>query len=487
LEHLIEFNSYLWSFLTYFLLGTGLFFTIRTKFIQLRKFPQMFKVMFGPNSGVDGSISSFQAYCTSLAGRVGTGNLAGVAIAITVGGPGAVFWMWIVSLVGMVTACVESSLAQLYKEREDLTTFRGGPAFYMERALGSRSLGILFSISLLFCYGFAFNAVQSDSMANAMDHVFSIDKSWVGVATVVMTVFVIFGGIHRIARFAEMLVPFMAISYLLIAFTVIALNISELPHIFMIVIKDAFGLQEAAGGILGLAIKRAIVKGTERGLFSNEAGMGSAPNAAATADVKHPVEQGFVQMLGVFTDTIVICSATAFIVLVSGKYTGWEADGISLTQSSLTSIVGEWGGIFIAITLLFFAFTSITANYYYGENSIEFILPEADCPKRKRLRLIVTNIYRIMVLGMVYWGAVSSGASWEISNTAMGFMTIINLVAILLLTKPALILIKDYEKQLDNSTDGEQPVFDIDILPEKYQKRVSEGTWGKNKGDETDL
>ena len=341
-------NNILWgSVLIYLLLGTGIYFTLRTRFIQLRHFSHMFSVLKNSNKSDSAGISSFQALCTTLAARVGTGNLTGVAIALTAGGPGAIFWMWVVAFIGMATSFVESSLAQLYKTKDDNGNYRGGPAYYMEKGLGMRWMGVLFSIFLIIAFGLVFNAVQANSIAQASAVAFHLQPLHVGIGLVLLSGVVIFGGIRSIAKVAELVVPLMAGAYLLLALWVIGHNIEHMPAILTLIFKSAFGLQEAAAGAVGYGISQAMTQGVQRGLFSNEAGMGSAPNAAASASPypPHPASQGYVQMLGVFIDTIVICSATAAIILSSGilDQTTDSISGIDLTQRALSTAVGSWG------------------------------------------------------------------------------------------------------------------------------------------------
>lgn len=343
-------NDLLWgSILVYLLVGVGIYFTVRLGFIQFRHFGHMFSVLKNSRKSDNAGISSFQALCTSLAARVGTGNMAGVAVALTAGGPGAIFWMWLIAMLGMATSFAESTLAQLYKTKDDDGNYRGGPAYYMEKGLGMRWMGVLFSIFLIIAFGLVFNAVQANSIANAMQNAFGWENAYVGVVIVVLSGVIIFGGIKRIARTAELIVPVMALAYLALALFVMFSNLEKLPDVLMLIFKSAFGLQEAAAGGLGYAIAQAMINGIKRGLFSNEAGMGSAPNAAASATPypPHPASQGYVQMLGVFMDTIVICSATVAIILMSGEYVPHgEITGIELTQLALSSQVGSWGGIF---------------------------------------------------------------------------------------------------------------------------------------------
>ncbi|WP_192036977.1 sodium:alanine symporter family protein [Halomonas sp. YLGW01] len=456
-------NGLIWgSVLIYLLIGAGLLFTIMTGGVQFRYFGHMFKLLKRSREGGAG-ISSFQALSTSLAARVGTGNLAGVAVAIYFGGPGAVFWMWMTALVGMSTSFVESTLAQAYKVNHGDQTFRGGPAYYIERGLGSRWLATAFSVCLIIAFGLAFNSVQANSIALAMEQAFEIPTWIVGAALVVVVTPIIFGGLKSIARVAELIVPLMAVLYLALALIVVAMNASELPGAIMTILRSAFGLEQAAGGAVGYAVAQAMMQGIKRGLFSNEAGMGSAPNAAATASTSpnHPAAQGFIQMLGVFLDTLVICTATAAIIIISGPMmtSGDAPNGIQLTQMALSSHVGDWGGMFIAVAILLFAFTSVIANYSYGESNIEYLAG----PRRARTAVF---IYRLAVLAMVMIGSVSSlKAIWGFADLSMGMMALINLVAILLLSPLAVALFKDYDRQVRAGVD---PVFD----PRRFPKLV---------------
>lgn len=463
-------NNILWgSVLIYLLIGAGLYFTIRTRFIQLRHFTHMFSVLKNSNKSDSSGISSFQALCTTLAARVGTGNLTGVAIALTAGGPGAIFWMWAVAFIGMATSFIESTLAQLYKTKDDQGNYRGGPAYYMEKGLGMRWMGVLFSLFLILAFGLVFNAVQANSIAQASAAAFNFNPLYVGIGLVLLSGTVIFGGIRSIARVAEWVVPVMAAAYLLLAFWVLAMNIEQLPAILLLIVKSAFGLQEAAAGAVGYGISQAMTQGVQRGLFSNEAGMGSAPNAAASASPypPHPASQGYVQMLGVFVDTLVICSATAAIILASGVMdnpTG-EISGIELTQRALSSAVGSWGSPFVALAIFFFAFTSIIANYAYAENNLIFL--EHNHPAR-------LVIFRCVALGMVMFGALAElPLVWKMADTAMALMAITNLTAILLLSRVAFKLARDYNRQ---RALGKLPTFDASQYPE-LKSQLEPGVW----------
>nr|WP_216606134.1 MULTISPECIES: sodium:alanine symporter family protein [Vibrio] len=466
-------NDLLWgSILVYLLVGVGIYFTVRLGFIQFRHFGHMFSVLRNSRKADSAGISSFQALCTSLAARVGTGNMAGVAVALTAGGPGAIFWMWLIAMLGMATSFAESTLAQLYKTRDNDGNYRGGPAYYMEKGLGMRWMGVLFSIFLIIAFGLVFNAVQANAIASAMNTAFDLERSYVGVGIVIISAFVIFGGIRKIARTAEIIVPIMALAYLAIAMYVMFANIEKVPEVLALIFKSAFGLQEAAAGGLGYAIAQAMINGIKRGLFSNEAGMGSAPNAAASATPypPHPASQGYVQMLGVFMDTIVICSATVAIILMSGEYVPHgEVTGIELTQRALTAQVGEWGGIFVAVAIFFFAFTSIIANYSYAETNLIFL----EHNNKKGLVL-----FRIVVLGMVMFGSLATLPTvWALADVSMGLMAIVNLVAIILLSGIVIKLAKDYNRQLDA---GKVPTFDSNDFPE-LKSQLEDGIWDNNK------
>ncbi|KGY08640.1 sodium:alanine symporter family protein [Vibrio sp. MarTm2] len=468
-------NDLLWgSILVYLLVGVGIYFTVRLGFIQFRHFGHMFSVLKNSRKADKAGISSFQALCTSLAARVGTGNMAGVAVALTAGGPGAIFWMWLIAMLGMATSFAESTLAQLYKTKDDDGNYRGGPAYYMEKGLGMRWMGVLFSVFLIIAFGLVFNAVQANSIANAMHNAFGWEDTYVGIFVVLLSSVVIFGGIKRIARVAELVVPIMALAYLLLALFVMMMNIEKLPDILVLIFKSAFGLQEAAAGGLGYAIAQAMINGIKRGLFSNEAGMGSAPNAAASATPypPHPASQGYVQMLGVFMDTIVICSATVAIILMSGEYVPHgEVTGIELTQTALSSQVGEWGGIFVAVAIFFFAFTSIIANYSYAETNLIFL---------EHNHKAGLGIFRVIVLGMVMFGAVASlPVVWALADVSMGLMAIVNLVAIILLSGIVIKLAKDYNRQLD---EGKVPTFDSNDFPE-LKSQLEDGIWDQSKKD----
>ncbi|HZG59993.1 MAG TPA: alanine/glycine:cation symporter family protein [Anoxybacillus sp.] len=435
-------NNILWQYVIIAaLIFMGVYFTIRTKFVQFRYFGEMFRVITESKGNKKG-VSSLQAFFISTASRVGTGNLAGVALAISLGGPGAVFWMWLIALIGGASSFVESTLAQIYKVR-DKESYRGGPAYYMERGLNKRWMGMLFAILITLCFGLIFNSVQANTITFAFENAFNLDRTIVGVVITVLTAIIIFGGVQRIALASSIIVPLMAGLYLIVAFYVLIVNITELPAMFVLIFKNAFGLEQAVGGGVGAAI----MMGIKRGLFSNEAGMGSAPNAAATAEVSHPAKQGLIQTLGVFTDTLLVCSATAFMILLSGEYTKEGLDGIALTQAALGVHIGDWAKNFVAITVFMFAFSSIIGNYYYGETNIEFM-------KSSKATLLV---YRLGVVAMVMFGSVASiQIVWDLADLFMALMALVNLTAIFLLGKVAFAALKDYTEQRKK---GKNPVF----------------------------
>lgn len=443
------------------LLLVALFFTIRTKGVQFRMVGEMCRLLVssGKRDEADvkgenpkhGSVSSFQAFTLSIAARVGTGNLAGVATAIAVGGPGAIFWMWVIAFLGASSAFIESTLAQLYKVRGE-NSFRGGPAYYIQKGIGQRWWAVTFAILITLTFGFAFNTVQSNTIASAFEQSFAFPKEYMAIILALLTLIIVFGGIRSISRFSEIVVPIMAIAYVILAVVIVCMNLHRVPEIMNIIVSHALGFSQAAGGAIGMGISM----GIKRGLFSNEAGEGSTPNAAATATTSHPVKQGLIQTLGVYTDTLLICSATAFIILSSGLYIEGH-DGIVLTQKAIDSNLGgghNYGSIFVSLAILFFAFTSIIANYYYGETNIRFIKDNK----------VLVGLYRLAVGGIVYLGGVMSlNMVWGFADITMALMTLCNLAAIVVLGKYAIILLKDYCRQ---RKEGKDPVYTSDIIPE---------------------
>lgn len=453
---LTHFNDFLWTYvIVLVLICCAVYFTIRTGFVQFGMIGEMFHVLTHPErKKEDGQkhISSFEAFVVALASRIGTGNLAGVATAIYVGGPGSVFWMWIIALLGSASAFIESTLAQLYKRKAE-DSYIGGPAYYMKYGLGKGWMGVLFAILMMVTFGLAYNSVQSNTICAAWNQAFGINTTVMGIILTALTLIIIFGGIHRIAKFSSAVVPLMAIAYLLLALGIMAVNITSLPHVFAMIFKGAFGWDQAFGGALGVTV----IQGIKRGLFSNEAGEGSAPNAAATATVSHPVKQGLIQALGVFTDTLVVCSCTAFIILVSGVDIT-ASNGIQLTQDALTAEIGALGNPFIAIVIWLFAFSSIIGNYYYGEANVLYIT-------KKKGYLYA---YRIIVSAVVMIGSlITLDLAWCFADLTMACLALCNLIAITMLSKQAVFLLKDYRKQ---RRAGQDPVFSKDKMPEIAEK-----------------
>ncbi|MDI7742552.1 alanine/glycine:cation symporter family protein [Lysinibacillus fusiformis] len=463
-------NTYLYSYVLIILLvGVGLFFSIKTKFIQFRLIPEMFKLLTEKSptdkSGKKKGVSSFQAFTISAASRIGTGNIAGVATAIALGGPGAVFWMWMIALIGGASALIESTLAQVYKVKDSSTgMYRGGPAYYMEKGLNKRWMGVLFAVVITLTYGFVFNSVQANTITLAFEESFGTNRAVVGIIISILTAIIVFGGLKRIVSVTQIIVPVMAIAYIAVALLVVILNITELPNMFALIFKSAFGVEEAFAGMIGAAI----MNGVKRGLFSNEAGIGSAPNAAATAEVSHPVKQGLIQTLGVFIDTILVCTSTAAIVLLSDAYLQSDAASVNLTQISLVSNLGDWAGIFLAIAVFLFAYSTVIGNYYYGETNIGFI-------KESKMGLL---IFRVLAVAFVMFGSVAKvQIVWDLADLFMAIMAVINLLAILMLWKVAKPVIQDYIAQRKQ---GKDPVFykknvpnigDVECWEDEEEKR----------------
>ncbi|WP_445505529.1 alanine/glycine:cation symporter family protein [Niallia sp. 03091] len=443
-----ELNDFLWSkLLIIMLIGTGLYFTVKSRFLQVRMLKEMFFVLKEGKTGSKSGLSPFQAFCISMAARVGTGNITGIAIAIALGGPGAIFWMWVIALIGATSSFVESTLAQIYKVK-DKEGFRGGPAYYMEKGLKKRWMGAVFAVLITLSFGFVFNAVQSNTITVAFENSFGTDRLTLGIIMTVVFAAIIFGGIKRIAKASEYIVIVLAVLYIGIALFITVMNITEVPGVLMLIFKSAFGLEQALGG----SFAAIIMNGIKRGLFSNEAGMGSAPNAAAAAVTSHPVKQGLIQALGVLIDTGIICTSSAFIVLLSPVYKQTELSGIELTQASLATHIGSWAPGFLALMVLLFAFSTLIGNYYYGETNIEFL-------NTNKTALMV---YRIGVLVMVLFGSVAKvQLVWDLADLFMGLMVIVNLIAILFLSKIAFAAMNDYIKQ---KKAGKDPQFYKDSI-----------------------
>ncbi|WP_434654391.1 alanine:cation symporter family protein [Pseudomonas sp. Z1-14] len=435
------------------IVGLGGYFTIRSRFVQFRHFFHMFSVFRDSLKSSTDQLSSFQALMLSLAGRVGAGNIAGVGIAVTLGGPGAVFWMWVTALVGMSSSFFECSLGQLYKRCDSEGQFRGGPSYYIQHGLQKRWLGMIMAFLLLITFGFAFNGLQAHAVTHSLNNAFGLDTTYTGLGLAVLLGLVFIGGIKRIAKVADLLVPVKTLAYIAVTLYVIVLQFEHVPGMLATIVRSAFGLDQAFGGLIGSAI----VMGVKRGVFANEAGLGSAPNVAAVASVEHPVAQGVVQAFSVFLDTFVICTCTALLILLSGFYTpGFEGDGIALTQNSLAAVVGDWGRIFISVALSLFVFTSILYNYYLGENNLRFMLGE----NRKALMA-----YRALVLGLIFWGAIENlGTVFAFADITMTLLAFVNLIALFLLFKVGMRILRDYDDQ--RSAGIKVPVFDSSKFPD---------------------
>ena len=455
----------LWDITILLLLGVGMFFTITTGLVQLRLLPRSIREMWGGRAAEGDSLTPFQAFATGLASRVGVGNIGGVATAIALGGPGAVFWMWVTAFIGMSSAFAESTLAQLYKTRDPNGMFRGGPAYYITRGLKFKPMAIAFAVALIFTFGFAFNAVQSNSIVAATSNAWGWNGEYVGIGLVILTGIIIAGGVKRIGQVSSRIVPMMALFYLIIAVIILGMNMSRVPAMFSLIIDSAFDFSAVAGGMFGSLVSKTMLMGIKRGLFSNEAGMGSAPNSAATSDAKHPVSQGLIQMLGVFVDTMVVCSCTAVIILMSDNYGSATLKGVELTQTALQYHLGDFGLHFLAFILLLFCYTSIIGNYAYAETNIRYI----------RNKAWFVWGFRAVVLFFVYFGAVRDGGIvWAFADTIMASMAVINLIAILILSPLVWRVLKDYLRQAKN---GEEPVFKIEEHEDLIRRGVDPLVW----------
>nr|WP_153656828.1 sodium:alanine symporter family protein [Enterobacter bugandensis] len=452
----------------YLLSGAGIWFTWRSGLIQfryIRKFGRSLKNSVTPQPG---GLTSFQALCTSLAARLGSGNLAGVALAISAGGPGAVFWMWVTALLGMATSFAESSLAQLYKEKDRNGQFRGGPAWYMARGLGMRWMGVLFSLFLLLAYGLIFNTVQSNSVAHALRYTFSCPEWITGIGLALFVLLTISAGLKGVARLMQWLVPIMALLWVAASLVVAALHADQVPGVIATIFKSAFGWREVASGALGYTLSQALMAGFQRGMFSNEAGMGSTPNAAAAASSwpPHPAAQGIVQMIGVFMDTVIICSASAMILLLAGPVAhDSDIDGIQLLQQALVNLTGGWGSGFVSLILMLFAFSSIVVNYLYAENNLIFLKYDS----RPAILLLRLGVVLMVIAGSL----LNMPLVWQLADVIMALMAITNLTAILLLSPVVNLIARDYLRQRKL---GVPPVFDAARYPE-IQSQLAPGTW----------
>lgn len=463
-DYINAINSYIWSpALIYLCLGAGVYFSIRTRFMQVRCIKEMVRLMFTGEKSPSG-ISSFQALSISLSGRVGTGNIAGVATAITFGGPGAIFWMWMVAFLGASTAYVESTLGQIYKEKDNNGQYRGGPAYYIEKAMGQSWYAWIFAIATTIAMGLLLPSIQSNSIAASVENAWSLPREATAAIVVVCLGFIIFGGIKRIAAFAQLVVPFMALSYILVALVVFFINIDLIPAMVALIVKSAFGMESAFGAMLGIAVQW----GVKRGVYSNEAGQGTGPHPAAAAEVSHPAKQGYVQAFSVYIDTLFVCTATAFMLLSTGSYNIIGPDGVAIvsympgveagpayTQAAVETVLPGLGASFVAFALLFFCFTTIIAYYYIAETNIAFI-------NRKVNRPWLSFVLKIGLLASVTYGSINSAAlAWGVGDIGVGIMAWLNIIAILILQKPALACLRDYEAQKKAGLD---PLFDPDAL-----------------------
>ena len=465
-------NNVVWSnWLVYLCLGAGIYFSLRTKFSQIRNLKEMVHLLFAGEKSEEG-ISSFQGFCTALAGRIGTGNIAGVATAIAWGGPGALFWMWAIAFLGAGSAFAESTLGQLYKEKHD-GQYCGGPAYYIEKGFGkkgwAKAYGMLFAIVTVIAIGVLLPGVQSNSIAAAVNNAFGVNVTITGVALVILVGVVIFGGIKRIGSAAEFIVPFMGGAYILMAVIIIIVNIGYLPHVIALIFKSAFGAEATFGGIIGSTI----AWGVKRGVYSNEAGQGTGPQASSAAEVSHPAKQGFVQAFSVYVDTLFVCSATGFMILMTDNYTTFNADGSVLynagtaytvdqigpayTQGAVNTLINGFGAAFVAIALFFFAFTTLMAYYYIAEVNVNYII--------KRLtgkgNVMATHVLKVVLLGMTFYGAVkTSDLAWAMGDIGVGLMAWLNIIAILALSNIAMKCFKDYERQLKEGKASEDITFD---------------------------
>lgn len=458
-----QLNDILWSQpLIWLCVGVGLLYSIMTRFLQVRHLKDMVTLMFKGKSS-DAGVSSFQALSIALSGRVGTGNIAGTATAIAFGGPGAVFWMWVIAFIGAGTAFIESTLAQIYKVKQD-GQYRGGPAYYIEKGIGWKWYGVLFAISAVLALSILMPGIQSNSIAAGLKNAFGLSPTITGIALVVLIGLIIFGGVKRIARVAQYVVPFMAIGYILVSLIIVAVNADQLPYVFGLIFKSAFALEPVFGGLVGMAIQW----GVKRGIYSNEAGQGTGPHAAAAAEVSHPAKQGLVQAFSVYIDTLLVCSATAFMILFTGMYNTQAPDGTYLvnnlsgveagpgfTQAAVETVLPGFGAGFVAVSLFFFAFTTIMAYYYMSETNIAYLT------RGKNSKWPMFGL-KLVILGATFYGAVkTANLAWALGDVGLGLMVWLNLIAILILSKPALKALKDYEEQKKQGLD---PVFNPEKL-----------------------
>lgn len=461
-EIISKVNDLVWSnALILLCMGAGIYFSVVTRFVQLRYFKEMITLLFGGNSSSKG-VSSFQAFAIAISGRIGTGNIAGVATAIAMGGPGAVFWMWLIAFLGSASAFIEATLGQIYKQVNN-GQYRGGPAFYIEKGLGIKWYAIIFAVATILSTALFLPGVQSNSIALSMQNAFQVPVAYTGLAVAVLLGLIIFGGVKRIGKVAEIVVPFMAGAYILMAIVIMAMHLQEIPSVFLLIVKSAFKLEPAFAGVFGMAV----AWGVKRGIYSNEAGQGTAPHAAAAAEVSHPVKQGLVQAFSVYVDTLFVCTATAFMILFTGQYNVINPEGgfivenlpgakigAEYTQYAVNSHFPSLGSGFVAVSLLFFAFTTIMAYYYIAETNLSYL-------DKKGSKWALWTL-RILILVATFYGSVKSAeAAWTLGDIGVGVMAWLNVVAILLLRKPALKAFKDYQQQ---RKEGKDPVFNAKAL-----------------------
>ncbi|WP_156324490.1 alanine/glycine:cation symporter family protein [Bacillus sp. FJAT-27245] len=468
-------SGWLWSTpMIVFCLGVGLYFSLRTRFLQVRHIKDMVVLMFKGKSS-DAGVSSFQALSLALSGRVGTGNIAGTATAIAMGGPGAVFWMWAIAFIGAGTAFVESTLAQIYKVKQD-GEYRGGPAYYIEKGMGMKWYGILFAISALAAMSFLMPGIQSNSIAIGIENAFKVDRAITGAIIVIILGAIIFGGVKRISMVASYVVPFMALGYILVSLYIVAINFTEVPAVFSLIFRSAFGADAAFGALLGLAIQW----GVKRGIYSNEAGQGTGAHAAGAAEVSHPAKQGLVQAFSVYIDTLFVCSATAFMILFTGMYNTFGTDGKTFimeklpgveagpgfTQAAVDTALPGFGAGFVAVALFFFAFTTIMAYYYIAETNIAYLT-------RGMSSKWPMFVLKIVLMASTFYGAVkTANLAWALGDVGLGIMVWLNLIAVVILAKPALMALKDYEAQKKAGLD---PVFNSKKLGIKNAEYWEDG------------
>ena len=481
-------NSVIWSnWLIALCLGTGLYFSLRTRFLQVRHIKEMVILLVKGEKSEQG-ISSFQALCTALAGRIGTGNIAGVATAIAMGGPGALFWMWAIAFLGAGSAFVESTLAQIYKEVDD-GQYRGGPAYYIEKCMGLKWYAILFAIATVLATGFFLPGVQANSIAIGIENAFGLDKWISGIFVVALLALIIFGGIKRISSAAELIVPFMGAAYILMAVVIVVVNIGQLPDILALIFKSAFGGEQAFAGIIGSTI----AWGVKRGVYSNEAGQGTGPQAAAAAEVSHPAKQGFVQAFSVYVDTLFVCSATGFMILMTGSYNVLSGSGDMIvenlpgvdfgpafTQIAVDTLIPGFGSAFVAVALFFFAFTTLMAYYYIAEVNLAYLYKKVFKDNQNSKKFVMIGL-KIVLLGATYYGCIKTATlAWAMGDIGVGMMAWLNIIAILIIAKPALVALKDYEAQLKANIPRENINFDpiklgiknADFWVEKLKNKV---------------